>query len=130
MLEDDARPPFPLSETLQADQRTSPWMAFCRSISFRSSWVAAPVELVRAVADAVRPRDQKLAPPRRRELVCRIAVEDFTTRGRVPPQAGPDLGHDRLLIAEESPICSPEGAFAAVTTLAYHGTDPATRLGA
>jgi len=65
--------------------------------------VGVPVELVGAVADPVRPRDQKLAPPRRGELVCRIAVEDFATRGRVRPQAGADLGYDRLLVVEGEP---------------------------
>jgi hypothetical protein len=45
--------------------------------------VAAPVELVAAVLQPVRPRDQDLAPARGAHLVGPISVDKVPTAGRV-----------------------------------------------
>jgi hypothetical protein len=57
------------------------------------------VELVPAVRNAVRPRDQELAAPRAAELVLAVAVEDGAAAGRVFPQAAADLDDDDPLVA-------------------------------
>ena len=57
------------------------------------------VELVGAILEAVRPRDQHLAPPRGALLVRCVAVEELATRCGVCPQAAADLHYDRPLVA-------------------------------
>src|SRR5262249_13701970 len=62
--------------------------------------VAAAVELVGAVLDAVRPRNEDLAASRRGQVARAVAVEDVSAVDRVRPQPAPDLDDNGLLAAE------------------------------
>jgi hypothetical protein len=61
---------------------------------------ASPVELVAAVRDPVRPRDQELAAPRAAELGFGVAVQNRPTTGRVRAQATAHLHQDGPLVFE------------------------------
>src|SRR5689334_13018517 len=58
------------------------------------------VELVAAVRDPVRPRNQELAAARAAELVLAVAVEDGAAAARILPQTAADLDDDDALVAE------------------------------
>ena len=58
----------------------------------------APVELVAAVLDAVRPRDEHLPAARRAHLVGAVAVEHLAAADRVRPKPAADLDDDRALV--------------------------------
>ena len=62
--------------------------------------VRAPVELVAAVLDAVRPRDEQLAAAGGTELAGAVAVEDRPLADGVRPQARADAHDDGPLLAE------------------------------
>ncbi len=62
--------------------------------------MTTPVELVHAVSNAVRPRNQHLPPPGCRRLVDRVAVEHVLVSHRVRAKAAADLDDDRLLPAQ------------------------------
>ena len=61
--------------------------------------MAAPVELVAPVLQAVGPGDQHLPATRRAELVGAVAVEDLAAGDRVRPQPASHLDDDHVLVA-------------------------------
>ena len=72
--------------------------------------MTTPVELVHAVSNAIRPRNQHLPPPGCRRLVDRVAVEHVLVSHRVRAKAAADLDDDRLLpVPSAISNCSPEG---------------------
>ena len=89
----------PARRVVHADQRTSPWIAFRGSGSLSGSWWPAPFELVRAVLDPIRPRQQHLAPARGAHLVGSVAVEQLATACGVRAEPAADLDDDRPLVA-------------------------------
>ena len=62
--------------------------------------MAATLELVGAVLDAVRPGDEHLAPTTRRHLVDLVAVDDVLAVDGVCPEPATHLDRDRPLIVE------------------------------
>jgi hypothetical protein len=61
--------------------------------------VGRPVEVVAAVLDPVRPRDEKLSAPERTDLELAVPVEDRPPAGLVGADAPADGDDDRTLVA-------------------------------
>ena len=60
----------------------------------------ASVELVAAVLQTVRPRDEHLAATPRRHLVEAVAVDDVLAVGGIPPKPAAHLDRDHTLLGE------------------------------
>ena len=86
------------SATVHATQRTRPWIAFSFVGLGQRQLVALAVELVGAVLDPVRPRDQHLPAPRMAHLLGRVAVDHVATGDGVRTDAAADLDDDRPLV--------------------------------
>ena len=67
--------------------------------SVNVSWWRAAAELEGAVAEAIRPRDQRLPTAAAAHLVDRVAVEQRPVRRLVGAQSAADLDYDGALIA-------------------------------
>ena len=108
------------SPTRQPAQRTSPWIALCSASSSSGSWWLPPVELVGAVLDPVRPRNQHLPAaggdlPVRGVAVEQLAAGRRSTARRPPPTSTTTARWSPWAIS----ICSPEASH---DTTGYPGT--------
>ena len=104
--------------TVHAAQRTRPWIAVRVLGLGQRELVAPPLELVAAVLEPVRPRDQHLPPSRGAHLVGAVSVEELPAARRVRAQPAADLDDHGPLVARAISICSPDGAV-------ISGVDPA-----
>ncbi len=90
------------SRTVQASQRTSPWIALSALGFVERDLVALTAEVVRAVLEPVRPRCEDLPAARGAHLVAVVAVEHRVAPDRERPQPTPHFDDHGPLVAERN----------------------------